>query len=102
MNTMASLPGADPSKGSPNLRALRNVVDRWMTEVTVGLKGADRLPEYLASQGVLVVGSLTDDELAACGVERELGDVPMERAEIAATVRQRLERFARGDGKLEP
>jgi hypothetical protein len=82
--------------GSPNLRALRSVIHRWMTEVGAGLKGADRLPEYLASQGVLVVSSLTDDELVACDAESELREAPMERAEIAASVRERLERYARG------
>jgi hypothetical protein len=71
-----------------------------MTEVAAGLKGSDRLPEYLASHGVLVVGSLTDDELVACEVEPELRKAPVERAEVAASVRERLERYARG--RAEP
>jgi hypothetical protein len=87
--------GAVPSNGSPNLRALRSVIHRWMTEVGAGLRGADRLPEYLASQGVLVVSSLTDDELVACDAESELKEAPVERAEVAAAVRERLERYAR-------
>ena len=60
------------------------------------MKGPDRLPEYLASQGVLVVSSLTDDELVTCDAESELKEAPVERAEVAAAVRERLERYARG------
>jgi hypothetical protein len=46
---------------------------------------------------VLVVGALTDDELAACDVDTALSEMPVERAEVAAAVRERLEHLARGD-----
>ena len=84
-----------PSGESRNLLALRNVVDLWMMGAAIGLGVAGHLPEYLASQGVLVVGSLTDDEVVAWDVDRE---PPMQRAEIAAAIRERLEGLARGSG----
>jgi hypothetical protein len=57
---------------------------------------AKALAESLASRGVIVPSSLTDDELLACEVEQESKESPMERAEVAAAVRERLERVARG------
>jgi hypothetical protein len=65
----------------------------------VGISGLSVVSfKYLASHGVLVVGSLTDDELVACDLDPELREAPMERAEVAASVRERLERYARGIG----
>jgi hypothetical protein len=46
---------------------------------------------------VIVASSLTDDELLARGVDQESRESPMERAEVAAAVRERLERIARGE-----
>ena len=89
--------GAVPDGESRNLQALRKVIDAWMSGAAHG-RAAGHLPEYLASQGVLVVGSLTDDELLACDVGREVRETPMERAEVAASVRGALERIARGNG----
>jgi hypothetical protein len=57
---------------------------------------AKALAEGLASRGVIVPSSLTDDELLACEVDQEIRDSPIERAEVAAAVRSRLERIARG------
>jgi hypothetical protein len=54
------------------------------------------LAEHLARRGVLVP-SLTDDQLLACDVDQESRQFPTDRAEVAATVRARLERFARGE-----
>jgi len=82
-----------------NLRALQNIIDRWMTDAATGVAAAGHLPEYLASQGVLVVDSLTDDELVSCGLDSEVSEKPMERAEVAAAIRERLNGFARGNGK---
>ena len=90
--------GAVPEGESRNLRALRKVIDAWMRGAATSLAPAGHLPEYLASQGVLVVGSLTEDELLACDVGREVRETPMERAEVAAAVREGLERIARGNG----
>ncbi len=59
---------------------------------------AKALAATLAGQGVIVPSSLTDDELLACEVEQELRESPLERAEVAAAVRSRLERIARGEG----
>jgi hypothetical protein len=39
----------------------------------------------------------SDDELLACDVEQQGKESPMERAEVAASVRERLERIARGE-----
>lgn len=58
-----------------------------------------RLAEWLieTSPSVLVPAALTDDELLACEVDQETRESPMERAEVARAVRDRLERFARGE-----
>jgi hypothetical protein len=53
--------------------------------------------KHLAARGVLAPSALTDDELLACAVEKETGEAPMERAEVAASIRDRLERIARGE-----
>jgi glycine/serine hydroxymethyltransferase len=58
---------------------------------------AKALAESLARRGVIVPSSLTDDELLACEVDQESRQSPTERAEVAAVVRERLERFARGE-----
>jgi hypothetical protein len=52
---------------------------------------------FLAARGVLAPSALSDDELLACDVEQESRESPMERAEVAASVRERLERIARGE-----
>ena len=57
----------------------------------------DRLAADLAAEGVLAPRALTDDELLACEVDQESRESPMERAEVARSVRERLERFARGE-----
>ncbi len=49
------------------------------------------------AEGVLVPSALTDDALLACGVDPESRESPVERAEVAASVRERLERIARGE-----
>jgi hypothetical protein len=90
--------GAVREGESRNLRALGNVIDAWLSGAASGLP-AGHLPEYLASQGVLVVSSLTDDELLACDVGGDGRETPMERAEVAAAVRDRLERIARGNAR---
>ncbi|MBA2458716.1 MAG: hypothetical protein H0V43_07150 [Gemmatimonadales bacterium] len=46
---------------------------------------------------MLVPSALTDDALLACGVDPESRESPVERAEVAASVRERLERIARGE-----
>ena len=56
---------------------------------------AEALAESLASRGVIVPSSLTDDELLACEVDQESRESPMERAEVATAMRERLERIAR-------
>ena len=58
---------------------------------------AKALAEGLARRGVIAPSSLTDDELLACEVAQESRESPMERAEVAESVRQRLERIARGE-----
>jgi hypothetical protein len=63
---------------------------------------AKALAESLASRGVIVPSSLTDDELLACEVDQESKESPMERAEVAAAVRERLERVARGEDGPRP
>jgi hypothetical protein len=65
--------------------------------------GAARaLAETLAGRGVIVPSSLTDDELLACEVDQDSKESPMERAEVAAAVRERLERIARGEAGPRP
>jgi hypothetical protein len=49
------------------------------------------------SPHVLVPSALTDDELLACEMDQESRENPVDRAEIVRTVRDRLERFARGE-----
>jgi hypothetical protein len=58
-----------------------------------------RLATWLidTSPHVLVPSALTDDELLACEMDNESRENPVDRAEIARTVRDRLERFARGE-----
>jgi hypothetical protein len=63
---------------------------------------AKALAESLASAGVIVPSSLTDDELLACEVDQESTESPMERAEVAAALRERLERIARGEARPRP
>jgi hypothetical protein len=58
---------------------------------------ARAIAESLARRGVIVPSALTDDELLACEVDKESRESPMERAEVAAAVRERLERIARGE-----
>jgi hypothetical protein len=41
---------------------------------------------------------LTDDELLACEMDQESKENPIDRGEIARAVRDRLERFAKGEG----
>ena len=54
--------------------------------------------EHLAARGVLVPPALTDDKLLACEVDQETRQSPVERAEAAASFRERPKRFARGEG----
>ena len=63
---------------------------------------AKALAESLASRGVIVPSSLTDDELLACEVDKESKQSPMERAEVAAAVCERLERIAKGEDGPRP
>ena len=56
-----------------------------------------RLAADLAAEGVLVTRVLTDDQLLACEVDQESREPPLDRAEVAAIVRERLDRFARGE-----
>jgi hypothetical protein len=57
-----------------------------------------QMARFLASRGVLVPGVLTEDELLACGgMDQEAQQVPVERSQVAANVRKRLERIARGE-----
>ncbi len=56
----------------------------------------NRLAADLAAEGVLAPSALTDDELLTCEVDQESRESPVERAEVARSVRERLERFARG------
>ena len=79
VHSLASNPEVDRVLG----QALRADLPQWAA--------------FLAARGVLVPSALTDDELLACDVERQSKESPMERAEVAATVRERLERFARGE-----
>ena len=78
-HTLASNPEVDRVLG----QALRSDLPQWAA--------------FLAARGVLVPSALTDDELLACDVEQQSRESPMERAEVAASVRERLERFARGE-----
>ena len=59
-----------------------------------------RLAAWLidTSPHVLVPSALTDDELLACEMGQESTQNPTDRAEIARSVRDRLERFATGEG----
>jgi hypothetical protein len=58
-----------------------------------------RLATWLidTSPHVLVPSALTDDELLACEMDQESRENPVDRAEIARAVRDRLELFARGE-----
>jgi hypothetical protein len=58
-----------------------------------------RLATWLidTSPHVIVPSALTDDELLACGMDQEMRENPVDRAEIARAVRDRLERFAMGE-----
>jgi hypothetical protein len=56
-----------------------------------------RLAADLAAEGVLITRALTDDELLACEVDQESRETPLDRGEVAALVRERLERVARGE-----
>lgn len=58
-----------------------------------------RLAEWLidTSPHILVPSALTDDELLACDMDQESRHTPIDRAEVARAVRDRLERFARGE-----
>ncbi len=56
----------------------------------------EKLATALAAEGILAPGALTDDELLACETDQESREAPMDRAEVAASVRERLKRFARG------
>ena len=78
-HSLASNPELDRVLG----QALRTDTPQWAT--------------FLAARGVLVPSTLTDDELLACDVEQESKESPMDRAEVAASIRDRLERIARGD-----
>ena len=57
----------------------------------------EKLAATLATEGILAPSALTDDELLACEVAEEIRETPVERAEVAASVRNRLERIARGE-----
>jgi hypothetical protein len=63
---------------------------------------ARAIAESLTSRGVIVPSSLTDDELLACEVDEASKESPMERAEVAAAVRVRLERIAKGEAGSRP
>jgi hypothetical protein len=78
-HSLASNPELDRVLG----QALRTDIPQWAT--------------FLAARGVLVPSTLTDDELLACDVEQESKESPMDRAEVAASIRDRLERIARGE-----
>ena len=78
-HTLASNPDLDRVVG----QALRMDIPQWAV--------------FLAARGVLVPSALSDDELLACDVEQQSKESPMERAEVAASVRERLERIARGE-----
>ena len=79
-HTLASNPEVDRVLG----QALRSDLPQWAA--------------FLAARGVLVPSALSDDELLACDVEQESKESPVDRAEVAASVRERLERVARGEG----
>ena len=59
-----------------------------------------RLAEWLidTSPHILVPSALTEDELIASDVDQESSQPSRDRAEVARAVRDRLERFARGEG----
>ncbi len=57
----------------------------------------EKLATALATEGIVAPSALTDDELLACKVDQEARASPVERAEVAATVRDRLQRIARGE-----
>jgi hypothetical protein len=46
---------------------------------------------------VVSAAALTDNELLACDLADRLREAPIGREEVGATVRQRLEQYARGE-----
>jgi hypothetical protein len=65
-----------------------------LTEVLLeALPQPNLAPALLAS----LPSSLIDDELVACEVDQESRESPMERAEMVASIRERLARIARGE-----
>jgi hypothetical protein len=63
---------------------------------------AKALAESLASRGVIVPSRLTDDELLACEVDPTEQGVPSGAAEVAAAVREGLERITTGETGPRP
>jgi hypothetical protein len=90
-----------------NIEALTELLLEALPQPKVAAPGlvagvAKAVAESLASRGVIVPSSLTDDELLACEVDQRSKESPMERAEVAAVVRERLERVARGESGPRP
>jgi hypothetical protein len=90
-----------------NIEALTEVLLEALPQPNVAVPAVlagvvKALAESLASRGVNVPTALTDDELLACVVDQESKESPMERAEVAAAVRERLERLAKGDDAPKP
>ena len=70
-----------------------------LTIAALGGQGGGVLAEWLidTSPHILVPSALTEDELIACDVDQESSQPSRDRAEVARAVRDRLERFARGE-----
>jgi hypothetical protein len=68
-----------------------------LTELRLSEEMRRKLAQHMiASAGVLVPATLTDDDAVRIGADAT-GNMPSDRAEIGLCVRQNLERIARGD-----
>lgn len=73
-----------------NVIALKQLIREWShTAQSVDL------PEWMASQGVLVPSALTNDQAVEIGADA-VGAMPIDPAEVALYVQEGPERIARG------
>jgi hypothetical protein len=79
--------------GSRRLMANERNIEALTEVLLEALPQPNVAPALLAS----LPSSLIDDELVACEVDQESREFPMERAEVVASIRERLERIARGE-----